>query len=81
MGFKSQFTTDMLTDAPDLGKDFYVANLGAKMTYTEAVTACHSAGHSIALLRYIHSIRPLAIEMMTAKNYIEDVLAKKYTLN
>ena len=47
-----QFTTDMLTDAPDLGKNFYVANLGAKMTYTEAVTACHSAGHSLALLRY-----------------------------
>ncbi len=46
------FTTDMLLDAPVVpSKDFFVANFGAKMSYIEAVAACHSAGHSLALLR------------------------------
>ena len=51
---KCNFTTDMLIDVNDVvpSKDFFVANLGTKMSYTEAVAACHSAGFSLALLRF-----------------------------
>ena len=45
------FNTSLLMDAPVLSKSYYVANLGARMTYTEAVAACQSAGHSLALIR------------------------------
>ncbi len=38
-------------EAPVVTKDFYVANLGVKMSYSEAAAACHSAGHTLALLR------------------------------
>ena len=48
---RCSFTTDMLIEAPMMAKDFYVANLGAKMTYSEAAAACNSAGHTLATLR------------------------------
>ena len=46
-----KFNTSFLLDAPVLSKNYYVANLGERMTYTEAVATCQSAGHSLALLR------------------------------
>lgn len=45
------FKTDMLMESPVSAKEFYVANLGAKMTYSQAAATCISAGHSLALLR------------------------------
>jgi hypothetical protein len=45
------FNTSFLLDTPVLGKNYYIASLGARMTYSEAVSACQSSGHSLALVR------------------------------